>query len=305
MKATIDIGTNSVLLLIGKPIRGSSFKVVCDRAEGTRLGEGLTARGTISPEAADRTTAVLREYRKLCDEHGCDEIAVVGTAALRQSANSDEFKLEVKRELDLDIEIISKEREAELTYAASKRDFGNRIIVLDIGGGSTELITEKGDEVIRLLSMPTGCVSLLESFVPSDPISLGDMGDLRHAIKNTLDSFVDSETYANRGGKKLIATAGTATTLMAIRLRLEPYDPAVVHGKKLSAAEMKNVVNAIASRTVSERVKDLKGLNPQRADVILTGAVLLQEAMDYLGYSEVTISDRGVKWGLFYERFCK
>jgi exopolyphosphatase/guanosine-5'-triphosphate,3'-diphosphate pyrophosphatase len=303
MKSTIDIGTNSVLLLIGEPLPDGSVKVTEDRAEGTRLGEGLAARGEISPEAAMRTMAVLDDYMKLCDVQRVTGIACVGTAALRDASNAGDFIMLVKRTFGLDIEVVSPEREAELTFAACEHDFGSEIVVLDIGGGSTELIARDPEEGLKLLSLPTGCVTLLEEFVRGDPADEEDLTRARSSVREVLESLVDLKTYARPNDRKFVATAGTATTLKAMDLALEPYRAELVHGEALSISRVREIMDELMSKTLEQR-RQIKGLPAQRADVILTGAALLHEAMSYLGYATALISDRGVKWGLFYEKFC-
>ena len=305
MKAAIDIGTNSVLLLIGEPKPDGTIRTAVDRAEGTRLGEGLAESGSISDVAADRTMAVLADYMRLCDEHAVTGIACVGTAAFRGASNADDFIMLAKRSLGLNVEIISSEREAELTYLACERDFGSEIVVLDIGGGSTELIARdpKGSE-LEFLSLPLGCVLLLESFIEGDPVRHDELVRTRAHIREILERDVDPKVFGRPNDREFVATAGTATTLMAIDLALERYSADAVHGSTLAIANLRDMLDDLMSKTLEER-RAVKGLPPQRADVIITGAAILHEAMSYLGYSDVVISDRGVKWGLFYERFGK
>jgi len=303
MKATIDIGTNSVLLLIGEPLPDGSVKVACDRAEGTRLGEGLSARGEISDEAASRTLAVLADYMKLCDEHRVSGIACVGTAALREASNAGDFLTLVRRSMGLNVEVISPEREARLTWAACEHDFGGEIVVLDIGGGSTELIARDAEGELKLLSLPSGCVTLLEEFVRSDPATEDELAGARMRVRELLESLVDMKTYARPNDRNFVATAGTATTLKAIDISLDPYRAESVHGTTLSISRIREIMDELLAKTLEQR-RQIKGLPAQRADVILTGAALLHEAMSYLGYANALISDRGVKWGLFYEKFC-
>ncbi len=303
MPAAIDIGTNSVLLLLGEVGADGRVEVKIDCAEGTRLGQGLSSTGRISDEAAERTLAVLREYRRLCDEQGAGEIAVVGTEALRRAENARSFVSLVKDQVGFDVEIISKEREAELTYAASERDFGSDIVVLDIGGGSTELIAKNADSKLVTLSMPIGCVTLLENFVESDPVTGAELSSVRLRIREVLEESVEPRIFARPNDRTLIATAGTATTLKAMDVELEPYRADAVHGKPISIARLRDIIDELMKKTIPQR-REMKGLPSQRADVILTGAALLHEAMSYLGFARATISDRGVRWGLFYEKFC-
>jgi len=303
MQAAIDIGTNSVLLLIGERLPDGSVRPIEDRAKVTRLGEGLTATGAISEAAAERTLSALREYMQLCDSHKVTGIAAIGTAALRNASNASDFLLMAKKVMGLSIEVISPEREAELTFLAAASDFGREIVVIDIGGGSTEFITElKG--VRELVSIPIGCVNLTENHVRGDAASNHELDELRGNIRQELARCIQPQIFARPHEAKLVATAGTATTIMAIRLALDPYIPDAVHGSLLKITDLRDIVDMLRCKTVAER-RSIKGLMPERADVILAGSILLHDAMSYLGYADATVSDRGVKWGLFYESFCK
>lgn len=307
MKATIDIGTNSVLLLIGEALPDGSVRVIEDCAEGTRLGEGLSENGAISNAAATRTLDVLRNYRERCNKHGVDEIAAVGTSALRLASNPDILTAAAERELGFTIEIIPEEREGQLTFLGCSQSFGEDIVVLDIGGGSTEIIArnpEPESDELCTVSMPMGCVSLFEQFITSDPPNHDDVTRARERIRLTLESYLDALTFARPHDRTFVAAAGTATTLMAIRLMLEPYDADKIHGHILRMPDLRDVMHDIVSRPLALR-RSLKGLPAQRADVIVTGSLILHETMSFLGYADATISDRGVKWGLFTEKFLK
>lgn len=299
MFATIDIGTNSVLLLIGEPLPDGQVAVAADCAEGTRLGQGLAQFGKISPEASARTFEVLKRYHDLCAKHGAQEIAVVGTAALRSASNASEFLDALKLKLGLEVEIISQDREALLTYEACSHDFGKEIVVIDIGGGSTEFVSAN-----RMASIPIGCVSLLEEFLKTDPPTEDEIISLRASVRKALETSLEPSTFARPHDLDLVAVAGTATTLKAIELSLRTYDPKRVHGSKLSLPDLRNIIDMLLKKTIAQR-KEIDGLIPQRADVIVPGAWLLHEAMSYLGFEKALISDRGVKWGLFYERFSR
>lgn len=300
MFATIDIGTNSVLLLIGRVLPDGRVEVIEDRAEVTRLGEGLSSGGIISDAASERTLNTVASYYELCVKHGVKSIAIVGTAPFRVAKNVGDFRLVLKRTTGLDVEVISAEREARLTYNSQAHDFGADIIVVDIGGGSTELATTvKGN--MEFVSLPVGCVSLTESFFKNDPASSDEIHKLRQHIGKILES-VSPPIFSRPHDRNLIATAGTATTLMSMHLRLPRYDPALVHGQSLKVDALRNIIEELRSKTSAEK-KHISGLAPERSDVILAGAELLHEIMGTLGYSSVTISDRGIKWGLFYEKF--
>lgn len=293
--ATIDIGTNSTLLLIGE-MRGGKIIPHEERAEITRLGKGLEASSRIDEQNAEVTIAVLRDYGAACRARSVQKIAIVGTEVLRRATNAQWFVDRVKQELGLDIEIISGEREAEFTYQACEMDFGEDIAVIDIGGGSTEFITKE-----MRVSTKLGSVVLTERFLKSDPVTESEYSQLVEYIENTLDNALRSGWPEHRGVEsvsRFIATAGTATTMATMKLRLDTYDHSKVHGSIVMTEEIREIIAQLKPRTVAERMK-LPGLHPKRADAILAGATILERAMRFLGFDQITVSDRGLRWGLF------
>ncbi len=303
MFASIDIGTNSVLLLVGKPTSDGGFELVDDRLQITRLGHNLYQGNTLCQESIDRTIDVLKEYQAICKSHGVHRIAIVATEALRQASNANAFIMRAKVEFNLAVRIISSEEEARFTYEASAKDFGKNIIVVDIGGGSTEIIRPCSQEItarLELHSLPLGCVLGTENYLPSDPTTNDEVMDLRHYIQEKI-LFATIDPLKN--DEFLVATAGTATTLMAMHFELSTYGSKFVHGQHLMHNELKELIELLQKKTIAER-KQLPGLHPQRADVILSGAIILDELMTHLRASTVTISDRGVRWGVFYDEFC-
>jgi len=298
MFASIDIGTHSVLLLIGEVLEDGSVRMVEDRIAVTGLGEGLGHGEIISGEATDRTIHALHAYLGFCRKHHVEEIKAVGTAALRKARNASDFLKTAKKKLGLEIEVISAEKEARLTYEASAHDFGKEILVIDVGGGSTELIS--GPPPLSLVSLPMGSVTLTEEFIRSDPVSTSDEKSLRGRIDTCLHDDLNMPPLSIQ---TMVATAGTATTLMAMHFELECYDGRLVHGQHLNGEDLERLLDSIGTRTVEQR-KLMPGLMPERAEVIFAGTVLLQEIMMFFNCDVVTISDRGVRWGVFYEEFC-
>lgn len=303
MFAAIDIGTNSVLLLVAEVGAGGSVRSVEDCMTVTRLGEGLGRSGVISDAAAGRTLDCLRRCREICAKHGVRGIAAVGTAPLRGAANAAGFLSSARQALGIEVEVISAEREAALTFRSCARDFGGGIVVIDIGGGSTEVMARDADGTFRLASLPAGSVVLTEQFLRGDPPAEEDIAALRQHVHRLLEEKLDSALLARPHDRELIATAGTATTLAAMNMKLPEYDSARIHGSRLTIDVLRDLIDALRARPVAER-KKMPGLAPERADVILAGAELLQELMSSLGYAGLTVSDRGLRWGLFEEKFC-
>lgn len=311
ISAVIDIGTNTLILLIAKPVR-KSIQVLHDEAIITRLGQGLSDNHFFLPEAMTRTLEILKRFKARCNEMKVEKIAVVGTAAFRNAANTDVFINRVKKECGLKISILSGEEEAENVFLAVYKDFGKKydqLIVVDIGGGSTEIITgpstkKKTPETV--LSLPFGSVRLTELYVQSDPISDDDYNRLLNAIRNGLKDHLDDfypESFSPRKAV-LVATAGTATTLLTLDRQMKTYKPAAIHGARLKKEKLASLIKALAAKNISERQK-MPGLEPLRADVILAGGILLNEILSTFGKKEALISDRGLRYGVFFDKFVK
>lgn len=302
--ATIDIGTHSVLLLIVEKKSDGSLEVLADEATLTRIGEGMGSTNIFLPSGMARTLSVLSKYRILIDRHGVQKIIAVGTAAFRKAENAADFVKQVEKECGLFIEIISGEREAALTWEAASTDFGPDIAVVDIGGGSTEIISYDSTMVrsydsknLYCISLPIGSVILTEQYCHSDPVNEQDYKNLKKKIITVLKNQSTSVPAYQR---TMIATAGTATTLGAIKKKMKVYHHNEIHGMKLSLAELKAIIADLKSKTIEER-KKIVGLEPGRADVILAGSLLLKKIAERFGFKEITVSDRGVRWGLVYE----
>lgn len=299
--AAIDIGTNSVLLLVAE-LRDGRFEAVLERAEITRLGKGVDRSRVLSEEGMEATLSVLESYARAAAEHGATGIAVTATSAARDAKNGPAFLQAAKQRAGVDVEIISGELEAQLSFSAVAEDpqvaDGKRpLIVMDIGGGSTEFIFGDRGKVSFRHSFDVGSVRLTERFITTDPPS----SDERQAISAFLkDTFAALPKPAP--SSQFVGVAGTVTTLFAVQHRVHPYDVKRVHGGKLSAAQVAAVTDTLCTTPLEAR-RALPGLQPKRADVICAGALIMQAALDRLGVADVTVSDRGVRWGLIAHKF--
>lgn len=308
MFATIDIGTNSVLLLIGDTLPDGRIRIAADEARITRLGEGLAAQETLSTAAIERTLATLKEYRDLCEKHHVSATVATATEALRRAANSNDFILRAREELGLEVEVLSPEQEAWLTFHACAREFGTDLLVCDIGGGSTEIIWGSATESktppesndCQFLSLPIGSVVLTEHFIKNDPVTQEEFRELCTIVDQHLSQALHSLSHRHAG--RLIATAGTATTLAAIEKQMSSFDHSKIHGTILEMLDIQVIIDELKMKSVAERQK-IAGLQKGREDVILAGTIILDRVMRRIGYDIVTVSDRGLRWGLFYERF--
>ncbi|HET8541163.1 MAG TPA: Ppx/GppA phosphatase family protein [Anaeromyxobacter sp.] len=299
--AAIDVGTNTVLLLVAER-RGGALAPVLERAEITRLGRGVDATGRLDAAAIRETVRVLAEFAASARSLGAARIACVATSAARDASNGGEFFEEARRAAGLVPEVISGDEEARLVWASAWRDFGaagGALAVLDVGGGSTELSFGDGPLPRGHASLQVGAVRLTERHVRADPPSPAEVSRVRDAARAALAPLRSAPLLP---GGRLVGVAGTVTTLSAVAQALPVYDPERVHGAPLARAEVEALVGRLAALTVAERAV-LPGMEPKRADVILAGAIVVAEAMALLGFDRLTVSDRGVRWGLLHDRF--
>ncbi len=295
--ATIDVGTNTTLLLVARVGASGAIERIEERAEITRLGRGIGAGGALGREGIDATLAALREYAEIVRRAGA-RIAAVGTEALRRAPNGGDFLGPAAEILGGTIEVIDGQREAALTYRAVIESFPEtrrgELVVVDIGGGSTEVVTAREGSPTSARSLPLGSVRLTEQHIRHDPPLPDELASLRAAVAAGLTGipFVP--------GARLVGVAGTVTSLAAMAQSMASYDPARVHGYRLSKAGLEREIGRLAASRQAERER-IVGLDPRRADVILAGAVILDGIAAAAGASEVWVSDRGIRWGLLYE----
>ncbi|MBK9516542.1 MAG: Ppx/GppA family phosphatase [Anaeromyxobacter sp.] len=307
--AAIDVGTNTVLLLVAER-RGDGAVPLVERAEITRLGRGVDASGRLDPAAIQATVAVLAAYAAEARALGAAPIVCVATSAARDAANGAEFFEATRAAAGLVPEIISGDEEARLVWRSAWRDFGpppgggapaGPLAVLDVGGGSTELSFGEGPAPRGRRSLQVGAVRLTERHVRQDPIPPATLDALRAAAAAALAPLAALEGAAGLAAGRLVGVAGTVTTLAAVVQALPAYDAERVHGAPLTLAEIDALVPRLAALPLAARAA-LPGMEPKRADVIVAGAVVVAEAMRLLGFDRLTVSDRGVRWGLVYDR---
>jgi exopolyphosphatase/guanosine-5'-triphosphate,3'-diphosphate pyrophosphatase len=306
--ASLDIGTNSVLLLIAeRDQQQGTLRALLERATITRLGEGVDRTRELLPAACERTLECLRDYAAELARFGVDRVAAVGTSAMRDARGGAELSARAESVLGVRPEIISGPREAELTFAGSlagldierERD----ISVFDVGGGSTEIVSGRLDarglpEIGGAVSLDIGSVRLFERHVTHDPPPASELD----AVRRTVDEALRQAPKASR--EYLIGVAGTVTTLASVALELDSYDSAIVHGHVLTRETVARVVQKLTTTPLETR-KTLRGMEPRRADVIVTGAVIVERVLAWSGVPEMIVSDRGVRWGLAAELFGK
>jgi exopolyphosphatase/guanosine-5'-triphosphate,3'-diphosphate pyrophosphatase len=295
-QGAIDIGTNTTLLLLAEA-RGDEVTVLAERAEITRLGRGIGGDGRLGAEGIQRTLAVLTDYAAVARDHGAP-LAVVGTEALRRAPNADDFLRPAAAVLGVAVEVIDGQREAALSYRAASRSFpeaaAGSMVVVDIGGGSTELIRSERGVVTFRRSLPLGSVRLTERHIRHDPAAEDEVAAVTAEVRQALTAI------PIEGAQALVGTAGTVTSLAAMDQKLASYDPALVHGYPLTLGALEGLVQTLRLARQAERER-MPGLDPRRADVILAGACILLEIARRVGAPRVITSDRGLRWGLLYE----
>jgi len=290
----IDVGTNTLLLLIVD----EAMQPIVDLCRFGRLGKGLDATGRLADSAIAASLEICREYRRVLDEHGVARPIVIATQAAREAANAADFLGPAEQILNAPIGVITGEREAELAALAVARTFPElaavRYLVVDVGGGSTEVITVEGGRATAQVSMPIGAVRLTERHLKGDPPSAPKIA----ALIADIDRHLAALTLPR--GVPVIGTAGTATTLAAIKLGLDRYDPAAVTGLRLSRDTVVVMLGRLLATPVADR-KKIPGIEPERADVIAAGAAIFARILQGIDATVLITCDRGIRWGLAYE----
>jgi exopolyphosphatase/guanosine-5'-triphosphate,3'-diphosphate pyrophosphatase len=295
--ATVDIGTNTVLLLVAERGPSGELFAIEEHATITRLGEGVDRTRCLHPAAIARTNAAISAYAEIVSRLGADRIAVVGTSAMRDAGGGEAVRAHVKEKLGVAARTISGKEEAELTFAGALSGVpltDPMVRVFDIGGGSTEVVhgNRATGEVLYAHSYDVGSVRLTERHVRSDPPAAPELAELRGAAKGAF-----AEVPSFESGTAPVGIAGTMTTLAAVSLGMATYDGSRVHGLELPVDEIESVVAMLARLPLAERAA-VPGLEPKRADVIVAGGLLALAYLEHVGARRVTISDRGVRWGL-------
>ncbi len=294
--ASIDIGTNTILLLIAHI--GDTVEDVIDVSSITRLGEGLKKNGYLLNTAMNRSLEVLKNYCNIAKAHDVDGIFCVGTSALREAGNSSQFLEAVKRACGISVEIISGEREAYYTYLSVKTDGlvrEDNLFIIDIGGGSTEIIAGNRKRLLDYASLPIGTVKLSEMFIENDPLLEDEIESMKSHIRTFFGKPMKEE------GQVLVGTGGTITNLGAIMLGLERFDKEKIHGYSLSLQSVKDIVRKLKAVDSFERAK-IKGVEKGREDIITQGAILLEEIMSYYSFRDCIVSTKGVRYGVLFSR---
>jgi exopolyphosphatase/guanosine-5'-triphosphate,3'-diphosphate pyrophosphatase len=295
--ASIDIGTNTILLLIAE-VNGEKLNPLFEMETIVRLGEGVQKKGSLTKEAMDRGFLTLSQYLGRCRAMKVRKIFAAGTSALREAKNSAEFLRSVKEKLNLSIEVISGEQEAQLSFLAVAKDLrevNEPILVVDVGGGSSEFVQGRGNQIDQWVSLPIGSVRLTEQFLRSDPVQEEDWKRMEKTIRELLVKIPHSQEPLST-----VAVGGTATTLASVEQGLKEFIPEKIHHFVLKKEALENQLLLYRSKTFEER-KKIPGLPVARADVIMAGGAILYLAMEELSCPSMLISGHGVRHGLLYK----
>ncbi|HEX3698414.1 MAG TPA: Ppx/GppA family phosphatase [Polyangia bacterium] len=329
---TIDIGTNTTLLLVAQVDAGGAVTVLDERAEITRLGRGIGnvsgsgSPGKLGDEGIEATLAALRTYAAIAQQHHAT-IAAIGTEGLRRAANADDFLRPAAAILGQPIEVIGGDREAALTFRATLESFpaeaaAGWLAVVDIGGGSTEIVLAHKNDVRFHTSLPLGSVRLTERYIHHDPVQSDERKTIEDEIgaalapvpfppiqSGTLEGFPNPPATDSARGKPalrpretltLVGVAGTVTTFAAMAMQMSSYDATRVHGFALTADALDEQLLRLGRSTQAQRER-MVGLDPRRADVIFAGGLILRGIAQRADVAALRVSDRGIRWGLLFE----
>jgi exopolyphosphatase/guanosine-5'-triphosphate,3'-diphosphate pyrophosphatase len=295
--AVVDLGTNTTRLMVAD-VDGSDVRELDRRSTVTRLGQGVDSSGRLAEEAMGRVLGTAAEYRRAIDDLGADRVVGVATSAVRDSANGDELLARLRDDHGIAARTISGDEEARLTFlgATHARPPGEPVIVLDIGGGSTEFVVgEPGAEPRFHVSTQAGSVRQTERHITADPPPADEVAGVAAEVRGIIESDVPADL--RRSVRSGIAVAGTATSLAAIDQELDPYDSERVDGYRLALAACERMLAMLAALPL-ERRRRVTGLHPARAPTIVAGAVILVEAMRAFGLDAMETSEADILHGV-------
>jgi exopolyphosphatase/guanosine-5'-triphosphate,3'-diphosphate pyrophosphatase len=291
--AVIDIGTNSARLLVAN-VSGDRVSPVQRRSNVTRLGRGVDLSGRLSAEAIEDACGAIGEYVATIREMEIERVDAIATSAVRDAENGSAFIAELRERFALSARVLDGEEEARLTYLGASSEHTPTVptLVVDIGGGSTELIVGKGEEIAFHTSLQAGVVRHTERHINSDPPTAIELESLAADIRGLIASALGAGVSAEAG----IAVAGTPTSLAAIEMELEPYDPARVHDHVLALPAIQRMLSRLASVPLAERIR-IPGMHTDRAPTIVAGVVILVETMRAFGLEQIAVSEHDILYG--------
>jgi exopolyphosphatase/guanosine-5'-triphosphate,3'-diphosphate pyrophosphatase len=293
--AVVDVGTNSTRLLVAT-VDGNGVAEVARQSRVTRLGRGVDLSGQLAAEAIEAVCEAIADYVSIYEEAGAETVKAIATSAVRDASNGEAFIAELRERFAISARVLGGEEEARLTYlgATSERPPQIPTLVVDIGGGSTELVVGTGEEIAFHASLQAGVVRHSERHLSSDPPAPVELEGLAADVRGLIESALEGGVA--RAASAGIAVAGTPTSLAAIELGLEPYDSERVHGHVLSLPTIQRLLSQLSSAPLSERV-EIPGMHPDRAPTIVAGVVILVEVMRAFGLERIEVSEHDILYG--------
>jgi len=301
--AGIDLGTNTVRLLVARFGDTSPFEELYSEQRITRLGQDLRKAGRLVPEAIDRTVAAIGDFKVMADRFQVDRMAVVATSAVRDARNRDEFIDRVKARTGYEVQVIDGDREALLSYKGIRMTLdghADNLMIVDIGGGSTEYVSVAEGKIGGSVSINMGVVHFTDGYLCSDPPTDGEVASVQKEVRRLLSH--NAGHMQAREGMRFVGTAGTVTTLAAIHQGLTEYDPSKINNYTISRAEIGRMFEFLRAMPIKER-SGVPGLAPGREDLIIAGTIILMESMDHFASSQLVVSDYGLREGLVLDLY--
>lgn len=297
--AAIDIGTNSIRMRVVEAPVGGVRRTLDDEKAYTRIGRGMGATGRLSDEAMTDAVAVLRRMMSIAEQHGVSHVRAVATAAVREAANAREFVDRVLAEIRLQIEVISAEEEGRLAFLSAAESVGvhGRCAVIDLGGGSMEVVRSTDGQVTMIASVPLGAVAMSERYHQVDPMPKAEHRRLEKHVRRTLKAALpeDSEPVA-----LLIGSGGSIAAVAALIAAERKQNLTSMHTFEIRRAELIHLLASLVHTSAAER-SVMKGLSENRVDIIVAGAVVLDQTMRFLGANELIVNSRGMREGLIID----
>ncbi len=297
--AVVDMGSNSTRLLVAD-VEGDEISELERRSTVTRLGRGVDTSRQLSSEAIEDVCDTVAEYLELMKPLEPERTIAIATSAVRDADNRGAFCGELRERFALSARVLSGDDEARLTYlgAIQGRPESEDVLVVDIGGGSTELVVGSGAEMSFHASLNAGTVRHTERHITHDPAEQGELESLANDVRSLIDGGLRGSDFAR--ARTGIGVAGTPTSLAAIDQALDPYDPDAVHGSRLTLSAIQRMHSQLAAKTLEERVA-VTGLHPGRAPTIVAGVVILIQVMRAFGLSEIEVSEHDILYGAALE----
>jgi exopolyphosphatase / guanosine-5'-triphosphate,3'-diphosphate pyrophosphatase len=295
--AAIDIGSNSVRLIIAEPLRGGSYRILDEERESTRLGKTLNSTGELDAESMEQTIAALGRFKTISAGFQVTQLRCLATCAVREAKNGEAFCQRVKDEIGLDVEVISGEMEGRLAFLSVQRSFdltGKNVVVADIGGGSTELVMSSGNAIEAIYSTPIGTVRINEMFGSDPNATPGRYEALVAEVENLLRKCTRKPHFAPH---MLIGTGGTFTTLAEMIMAQKNQIGLPVRGYMVTRAEVSHLLDKVRKIPPQKR-KHLPGMTPDRCDIMVTGLVIVDRLMARFKVNILQIHNRGLRDGL-------